>query len=395
MEAQLPEPTTVIKLLQDMVAHNTVNAHISGRADAEADLLAWLESLAKSWGMATQRLPLKNHSDAAAQLLIIVEATELDAPCLLFDSHVDTVAVDGMTIDPFAGDVCDGKLFGRGACDTKGTGAAMLWALKQYAALDDRPNRIALLFSVDEEMNMTGITSFIEDHTARLDLNPVGVIVGEPTMLTPVIAHNGLVRWTLTARGVAAHSAAPFLGKSAITLMIKAMTMIEQAYIRRLLSEHPLTGKGVCSITMIEGGSQVNIIPERCSIEIDRRLVPGESAEKETETLNKMLDHIRKSDSDLTLDLVAHREAPPLEETASEGILPHIQAILKNRSLPEAGVGAPFATHAGDLCAAGMPVVVWGPGSPYPAHTKDEYVETALIEQGTQAYLELMGRELK
>lgn len=388
------QPTSVIELLQQMVRVDTVNAHISGRVDAERPLLDHLESLAKLWHLTTKRLPLKSHPDAAPQLLIIVEPTELNAACLLFDSHVDTVAVEGMTIDPFAAEVRDGKLFGRGACDTKGTGAAMLWALKQYASLDDRPNRIALLFSIDEESDMIGIESFIADHAEQLDLDPVGVIVGEPTLLTPVIAHNGLVRWTLTARGIAAHSAAPFLGKSAISLMIKAMTIIEEQYIATVASEHPLTGPGVCSITTIKGGSQVNIVPERCEIQIDRRLVPGESAADETAKLDALLEPLRASDSDLTLVLESHREAPPLVAAASERILPHIQQILRKRGLPEAGVGAPFATHGGDLCAAGLPAVVWGPGSPYPAHTKDEYVETALIEQGADAYLALMTAKL-
>lgn len=390
MEARLPHPTTVIELLQMMVRHDTVNAYISGRADAEADLLAALESLAKQWGLAAQRLPLKDYPDAASQLLIIVEATELDAPCLLFDSHVDTVAVEGMTIDPFAAEVRDGQVFGRGTCDTKGTGAAMLWALKQYASLEDRPNRIALLFSVDEEMNMTGVESFAKDHVPSLGLNPVGVIVGEPTMLMPVVAHNGLVRWTVTARGVAAHSAAPFLGKSAISLMLKAMNVIQQDYIAKMDSEHPLTGKGICTITMIQGGSQVNIVPERCTIDVDRRLVPGESAEDETAKLVALLAPLHADESELTLDVEAPRAAPPLVAEASEAILPHIQSILKKRNMPITGVGAPFATHGGDLCNAGLPAIVWGPGSPYPAHTKDEYVETALIEQGSDAYLELM-----
>ena len=126
--------------------------------------------VAQHWGLTTTRLAATrlattrlaagdDAADSAADmLLIIVQSTRGDRPpWLLFDSHMDTVAIEGMTIDPFGGVILDGKLFGRGACDTKGTGAAMLWALCQYAQQSDRPNTIALLFSTDEEMMMSGL----------------------------------------------------------------------------------------------------------------------------------------------------------------------------------------------------------------------------------------------
>ncbi len=401
-----PFPQVVDELLQGMVRFDSVNAAISGREMPEQALAVWLEHLATSWGMQTRWLPwaltdAKRQETGGQlprpgdQLLITVFADDSQGaaaarPWLLFDSHLDTVAVEGMTIDPF-GAVIDGdRLLGRGSCDTKGTGAAMLWALKEYAAGERRPNNVALLFSVDEEYAMTGIASFIEHHLPSIGFAPIGVIVGEPTMMRPVVAHNGVTRWRVSTTGVAAHSAASYLGRSAIRMMAKVMHAIETDYIARLDAPHLLTGGAVCNITTISGGSQVNIIPEHCVIEIDRRLAPGETAEAATVVLQGVLDVLVAAEPELVVKLEMFRDAPPLLEQASAAILPRVQRVLANNGMPKNAIGAPFATHAGDLAAAGLPALVWGPGEPYPAHTKDEYVSLKDIRKGADVYRQLM-----
>ena len=379
----------VDSLLQRMVQFDTVNTGISGRADAEKQLADWLDQTAQNWGFETRRFSMGgadqtvNMPDlipATEQLLITCRANA-NAPWILFDSHMDTVATDGMTIDPFAGEIRNEKLYGRGSCDTKGTGAAMLWALHEYARNDDRPNNVALLFSVDEELTMTGIRSFIRHDLPTLGFEPSAVIVGEPTMHQPVIAHNGLVRWNVTTRGVAAHSAAPYLGRSAISMMSRIIEAIESNYIAKLDAEDQLTGRAVCVITKIHGGTQVNIVPDHCEIDIDRRLVPGESADIETEKLRDLVTGI-----DPDCELQTTRLAPPLDATSSADFLPIVQAAIDGAK----PIGAPFATHAGDLCLAGLPVLVIGPGDPRMAHTKDEWVSLVEIRKGVDIYQRIM-----
>jgi acetylornithine deacetylase len=401
-------PDSVDELLQRMVQFDTVNVAISGREQPERELAHWLNEVAQAWAIETRWLawtlteskrseiggdPLR----AADQLLLTVRAGGGDAASaswLLFDSHLDTVAVEGMTIDPFAGRIEGDRLLGRGACDTKGTGAAMLWALKQYAASGDRPNNIALLFSTDEEFAMTGIASFIEHHIPSLGFRPAGVIVGEPTMTRPVIAHNGVVRWKVVTTGIAAHSAASYLGRSAIRMMHRVITAIEDDYIARLSADNFLTGGAVCTITTIHGGTQVNIVPDRCVIEIDRRLAPGETAEGATAALQRVLEAVRGTDADMRIALEMFRDAPPLNPQASVAFLPIVQRVLEAHGMPGTAIGAPFATHAGDLAAAGLPALVFGPGEPYPAHTKDEYVSLKDIRKGAEVYLSLMRASL-
>jgi len=406
-------PNSIDELLQRMVQFDTVNSVSSCREKPEQALATWLEEVARAWSMQTRWLPWSlteekrretggNLPRPGDQLLITVPASATvslsenacataSAPWILFDSHLDTVAVDGMTIDPFGGIIEGDRLLGRGACDTKGTGAAMLWALKQYAAQSNRPSNIALLFSVDEECSMTGIASFIEHHLPTIGFHPAAVIVGEPTMMRPVVTHNGVTRWNVTTTGVAAHAAASYLGKSAIRMMGKVMEAIETKYIALLDVAHPLTGGAVCNITTIEGGSQVNIIPDHCTIAIDRRLAPSEDAIDATAKLQAVLDDLVKVEPEIVVKLEMFREAPPLNEQASAKVLPVVQEVLAKFGMPKAAMGAPFATHGGDLADAGLPALVWGPGEPYSAHTKAEFVGLPDIRQGATVYLAFMN----
>jgi acetylornithine deacetylase len=143
---------TCVEILTRMVAFDTVNASISHKTEPERELAIYLESLASSWGLASRRCPVPS---GGFNLFLSCEVSA-DAPWLLFDSHLDTVSTEGMVIDPLHALFRDGRVYGRGACDTKGSGAAMLWALRQYSECKQRRLNVGLLFSVDEEAGMTG-----------------------------------------------------------------------------------------------------------------------------------------------------------------------------------------------------------------------------------------------
>ncbi|MGB0768484.1 MAG: M20/M25/M40 family metallo-hydrolase [Phycisphaeraceae bacterium] len=379
-------PIGVIELLQRMVREDSVNTALTGRPRAEADLATLLAEIAEQWGLATAWLPVEGQAD---QLLVTCRVGH-DRPWVLFDSHLDTVAVDNMTVDPFVGEVIDGRVVGRGACDTKGTGAAMLWALKRYAEASDRPNNVALLFSVDEEISMTGIQQFVDAELPKLGWSPRLVIVGEPTEHVPVVAHNGCVRWTIETRGKAAHSSTPWEGRSAISDMVKVLTLLQRDYIDRLDAEHDLTGRAVASVNLISGGSAPNIIPERCVCEVDRRVVPGEDHAAVLPTVAKLIDTLCAADRGFAYSQTLQVAHPPLLADSSAAVLPAVKAALIACGVRKPAVGAPFATHAGYLAQAGLPTLVLGPGSPHPAHTKDEWVSVDEIKLGVRVYQTLM-----
>ncbi|MEM1355926.1 MAG: M20/M25/M40 family metallo-hydrolase [Planctomycetota bacterium] len=386
-------PETVTELLQAMVRIDTVNTAVSGRPRAEAELVEYLSKIASVWMLEIELLPVVGQAD---QLLLTCRVGE-DRPWVLFDSHLDTVAVEGMTIDPFGGEIVEGdRLRGRGACDTKGTGAAMLWALRNYSGGEgDRPNNIALLFSVDEEIAMTGVQSFIQNDLPSQGWSPSLVIVGEPTEHTPVIAHNGVVRWTLTTRGRAGHSSLPSESHSAIRDMVAALSLLQREYIDRLDAEHDLTGPAVSSVNLIRGGSAPNIIPDLCVCEIDRRVVPGEDHTTILPTVAALLDSLKADHPELHYEQELKVAHPPLLPDRSAGVIDVVRQALLDHDIRRPCVGAPFGTHAGYFGDAGLPALVLGPGSPHPAHTKDEWVSVKQIELGTKVYESLMRSEFK
>jgi acetylornithine deacetylase len=373
-----------------MVGFNTVNTLISGTADAEADLARYLEGVGSSVGLAARRLPIAGQG---FNLLLTCEV-DRSKSWLLFESHMDTVAVEGMTIDPFGGEIRDGKLFGRGACDTKGTGAAMLWALQAYAACRDQPNNIALLFTVDEEVRKTGVKAFTENQAGSLAWRPAAAIVGEPTMLAPIVAHNGIARWIARTRGVAAHSSDPSRGRSAITDMMKVIDVIENGYAPALTASHPLTGKAECSVNVIRGGSGVNIIPDSCEIEIDRRVVPGEDPADVLPVIERMFDRLREDDPGLRLENEITMLDPPLDPTIGKEFGRGVRECLAAQGLPGDLLGASYGTDASQFSEAGIPTVVLGPGDIAQAHSKDEWLSLEQLDGGVDAYGHLMRMNL-
>ncbi|MEX0744694.1 MAG: M20/M25/M40 family metallo-hydrolase, partial [Phycisphaeraceae bacterium] len=359
----------------------------------------YLDMLAQQWEFATRRLAMPRPDQA--DNLLITHVAGNDRPWLLFDHHLDTVSVAGMTLDPFSGEIKDDKLFGRGSCDTKGTGAAALWALRAYARSHRQPHNVALLFSVDEEVGMTGIQHFLNHHLPRLEFAPVGVVVGEPTELHPVTAHNGAVRWKLISHGKAAHSSVPHEGRSAINMMVRAIDAIELNYIARLTAEHPLTGRAACSINVIHGGSAYNIIPARCEVHIDRRVVPGEDPAPVMDDVLKLANNVTVSGDERYLDDLpdppfTHEPAdfhPPLNDAFNGPLLAHVKAVLADMGLPTLHLGAPIGTHAGFISEAGLPAIVLGPGDVTRAHQAIEWIDLDQLYKGVTLYQGLMAKD--
>ncbi|MDM8005316.1 MAG: M20 family metallopeptidase [Phycisphaerae bacterium] len=379
------------ELLVRMVGFDTVNAAISGRTAPESALADFLATYAGQLGFAVTRLPL----DGPAFNVLVAYAVKVGAPWLLFESHLDTVSADNMTIDPFSGRISEGRVFGRGACDTKSSGAAMLTALTTYRNGAQQPNNVAILYTVDEEIGKTGIRAFVGQQLQTLDFKPAGAIVGEPTGLHPVVAHNGVVRWVIRTQGVAAHSSDPGKGRSAISMMVPVIQAMESQYIPGLSASHPLTGRAACSINVIRGGTQVNIIPDACFIEVDRRVVPGENPKDVLPAVERLLDGLRQSDPGLRV----HQEPPfvdsPLDARGNEAFIAFVQSVLSAMSLPHEARGGAFGTDASSFGEAGIPAVVLGPGSIEQAHAENEWIALDQLQSAVDVYLHLMCQPLE
>ena len=383
-------PNSVLDLLIEMISFDTVNEHISERHFPEKKMMEQIESYALQWGFQVSRLPIANTSaNSAFNLLITYEAYK-DAPWLLFESHADTVDVKNMTVNPFIAEVIDGKLYGRGACDTKGSGASMLWALQKYSQGVDKPNNIALLFVTDEEISKTGANSFVGAQLSQLPWKPVGVIVGEPTMCRLVVAHNGVLRWKIRTKGVAAHSSNPANGKSAISAMAKLILEFERIYCAETNAIHPLTGRSACSINTITGGSAVNIIPSVCEIEIDRRILPGEDPLDVRKSIQAVLDRISLANSSIEIETSEPFIDFPLDPLSNVEFAAQISKSLDSLGFADELLGVAYGTDASTYSIAGLPAVVIGPGSIDQAHTKDEWIELQELDKAVVIYEQFM-----
>ena len=266
------------RLLGDLVSIPSVNPMgrpLDGPEILETRLSAYLEAWFRDHQIPCERQPVASGRD---NLLARFESAS-SARRLLFDVHQDTVPTDGMTIAPFFPRVEQGRMYGRGACDIKGGMAAMLLALRRLCR--ERPRRAAsvvLACTVDEEFTHIGSSRLaLTDHGADL------AIVSEPTRLDLVHCHKGGLRWKIRTRGVACHSSTPRLGKNAIYAMSRVIEALV-AYAELLDSSpgDPILGSPCMSVGRIEGGQSVNVVPDWCEIEIDRRLFPEKSPGKRT-----------------------------------------------------------------------------------------------------------------
>lgn len=372
-------PQTCEELLARMIAVETVNPFFGGPADGQAKLIALLETLARAWGLRPRRMPVP---EGGENLLVSLEVNPA-APWLFFESHVDTVSIAGMSVDPLRMKTEGDKLFGRGACDTKGSGAAMLWALQNYARGDKRPHNVGVLFALDEEARMTGARAFAAGALTEFLPKLRGVIVGEPTLMRPVVATNGVMRWKTITRGRAAHSSVPANGRSAITAMLRVVDALESRYTPTVTAVHPLTGRAAMSVNVIRGGTQVNIIPEHCEIECDRRMIPGETAAQvRAERAAVLAGHE-----------VEHTEeyvVPAMGDGLSRDLLARLQPVLAQHGLETVGRGEPYVTDASHFGAAGAAAIVLGPGDLAQAHTKDEWVSRQQLALAVAVYGDLM-----
>lgn len=376
-----PAPSSCVDLLAQMVAHDTVNPDFGGSDEGAARLAATLESIARDWGLSVRHQAV---SDTSANLIITCEIDPA-ADWLWFESHLDTVATGGMNVPPFELTTSGSRLHGRGSCDTKGSGAAMLWALREYAADPVRTRNIGLAFVVDEESGMTGARALAESGLPSLP-RVRGIIVGEPTRLRPVITHNGTFRWRSITRGVAAHSADPSRGRSAITAMMQVIDALESRFVPAASRTHPLTGRAAASVNVIRGGRQVNIIPDYCEIECDRRLVPGE-------TLGEVESSREEALAGLEVEHDRESFVPPLEGAAESPFVRWTRAAWEACGFDGTPAGAPYLTDASFYAAAGIPALVVGPGDIAQAHTRDEWLDRPQLDAAIVLYGALMRLE--
>jgi acetylornithine deacetylase/succinyl-diaminopimelate desuccinylase-like protein len=291
---------------------------------------------------------------------------------ILLAPHLDTV---GGAPGQFKPVVKRGRLFGRGACDTKGSVAAMFAAMLNVATAGPRPRETELVFAglVDEENGQCGSRAL-----ARSGFKADLAIVGEPTRLEVVTAHKGDVWLRLETRGRSAHGSVPHLGRNAVHEAARVVDLIETTYASQLKRRrHALLGHGTISVGAMRGGVQANIVPDQCDVIVDRRTLPGESEPGVRRELAALFRRHR-------LRVAIHdAKGEPCDPTETDPRLPLVREFLAAAGRRRT-VGVAFFCDAAPLSAAGTPSIVFGPGDLAQAHTVDEWIAVDSLKRATR-----------
>jgi acetylornithine deacetylase ArgE len=302
---------------------------------------------------------------------------------LMLAGHMDAVRTVGYP-DAYAADVRSGRVYGRGACDMKGALACYLEVLEVLNDLDAAPKGTLFVAGVaDEEYRMLGAQE-IGENGPKVD----GVIVGEPTQLEVCPASRGRVSTFIVTRGRAAHSSVPETGVNAITHMGRVLDALE-GYSEQLLDRvdpHPLLGTPRVNPGVISGGVQVNMVPDECRLEVDRRTLPGETKETVYEELEGILAKVRAETPDFRAHLTEPSWLIPANETPSDHRLVETLRNCVENIRGERPELRGFVAGA-DAAYYGSPAVICGPGSIEQAHTTDEFVAVEQLVTATRMYL--------
>ena len=385
-------PIDPIILLQQLIAIPSVNP-ACGDGDpsvsSEGRLTDFIKQILEGIGLRTLRQPIEPGRDNL--LAWLPAGPDADRhEVLMLEAHQDTVSAEGMTIDPFRAAVRNGRVYGRGACDVKGGLAAMIAAVSRLS--QQRPPRMPAIIvacTVNEEAGFSGAQGLADGLrgalVSMLPGPPIACIVFEPTDLAPVVAHRGVVRWRCHTAGRAVHSSEPQLGDNAIYKMARIVTAL-QIYAEVTLQQSPadpFCGGPTLSVGTIHGGTGVNTVPDSATIEIDHRTLPCDDPQQAWSNVQSYLAaQIRPH--------VDARHDPP--HLAVPGLTAEYNAPLATRLIAAGATGPPvgvaYSTNATAYAAAGIPTLVFGPGSIQQAHTADEWIA---VEQ-LQAAVEILVR---
>jgi acetylornithine deacetylase ArgE len=371
----------VLQTLSDLIRINSVNPNYEGGVPEEA-VARYIEAFFAARGIETWRQPVFPQRE---NVIARIPGQRSDQR-IVFEAHMDTVSVAGMTIDPFQPIVREGRMYGRGACDTKGGLAAMMHALASLA--EDKltpPCDVWLAATIDEEYSYRGVVALCKD------LQADAAIVAEPTDLQAVVASKGVVRWKIQTVGKAAHSSKPHLGNNAIEQMARVIQAIAKDTERLAQRSHPLLGPATCNIGVIRGGVQINFVPAACEIEIDRRLLPGETCDAVLAHYQQLVDDVSSQHAGMHVVMQSPMLTDvPLETDVESAAVKKMLGILADMQLPCEPMGVPFGSDASKFGTLGIPSMILGPGSIDQAHVPDEYIPCAQVPLAVEIYRRFM-----
>ncbi|MGH7995993.1 MAG: M20 family metallopeptidase [Opitutaceae bacterium] len=388
-------PSSVVSVLSELVARPSVSpeADSAGTRQGEAALAALLVERLRALGADVGTALL---APGRPNVIAVFEPRGRAKATVLFAPHLDTVGAAGMIVPPFRLTSRGGRLYARGACDTKGPTAALLWAFRKWTrspGMRAAGVRWVIAATAGEEDGSLGAQSLVKAGRVAPAVHGSGgaesrrclavdfAVALEPTDLRVVRAGKGVFRIWIETRGRAAHGSRPERGVNAIYRMLPLAGALEREVVPALAARrHPVLGSATLNVGIISGGRGVNVVPDTCTIGVDVRVHPNCTSA----TVKRLLAE------------VCRREAPE----AKIRVQCDLPSFVAPRGDPwaqrlrrHAGRGwatAPWFCDANIFGEAGIPSVAFGPGSMAQAHTRDEYIRRAELEAGATAFLRFL-----
>jgi acetylornithine deacetylase/succinyl-diaminopimelate desuccinylase family protein len=306
---------------------------------------------------------------------------------LIFNGHLDVVPAGNASqwkYPPFQGKLYKGKIYGRGSSDMKSGIASFIHALStiERSKIPLHQGAVVLHLVSDEESHGHQGMGFL---TQREGIQGDAALVGEPTDLQPVIAQKGALWLRILTIGKSAHGSKPHLGVNAVEKMMK---LIERLRFIPLKKEHPLLGRPTLNIGTIQGGTKVNIVPEGCNIEVDRRMLPGEKKEEVLGEIKEILDSLQSQDPFFQyrmeeIDFAEPSEVDPDEEIVKIGV-EAVQNVMGRKPMLRGFSGFTDSRFYVNQCH--IPTLIFGPGGVDQPHAMDESVEVDALVHAAHIY---------
>lgn len=375
----------LVAFTQELVRIPSVNRPADGLSEAPAAELVAEQMRRFGWDPVIEEV-----APGRPNVIATVEGG-LPGSTLLFEGHTDVVTEgnrDEWSVDPFSGDIVDGRLWGRGSADMKSGVAAILFATAAVAAAGPFPGRIRVAALADEEGMMLGVKGFV---AAGHGEDVAAAIVGEPEGGEVCTTQKGAIRLRVDARGTMAHGAMPDHGRNPIAALARfaAEVAAVEAELQQRLGRHEHLGLPFCTPTVLRGGSaeQINVIPAAAWAAWDIRTVPGADHPALLDDLRRRAVAVAGA-TGVDLDLTVVDDRPPTETPLDAPVVQALLAAHHEVTGSDAPIGGVPGTTDGTILwrDAGIPVVVYGPGGKWIAHKADEYVAVDDVIDAARVY---------
>jgi len=362
-----------VALARALIQIDSRNPTLAPDSPGEGGCARALASVLDDWGFSVEVTEI-----APGRSNVVAHIGPSDAPALMLNGHLDVVGVEGMVHDPFAAEIRDNRIYGRGSADMKGGLAAMC-----AAAVSAPPNtnrQIVITAVADEEYESLGMRALLAS-----GIRAEAAIITEPTRLAICPAHRGFAWFDISFRGRAAHGSRYDIGVDAIThaaLLLAELEELERT--REAGPHHPLLGRGSLHASTIRGGVGMSTYPEACDLAIERRTLPGESAERAMREITDACDRVKAKHPAFDARVTLSTAQLPSDVSPNAPIVKRLRGALERENVPVKIEGLSAWTDAALLNEAGIPAICFGPGDIALAHAAEEYVPVEEIGVATR-----------